>query len=660
MRTFLFECKKMIIFRKGWIVILLTFAAALGYWQVSDTPAYEAIEIYRDDYEYFLQNVNGRLTEEKRNYIEAAATQAASANKKRTQLYLDFYAGKVSEDQLKRELPELCDATEHYGGVNALYDQYIYVRQQPESRYMVYPNGWAALLGDSKAYIFLMLALFALIIPLFCDEYICEMDRLTITTFNGSKNLGIQKSVLAALTAVIISIFITIERWLFCLIKYGLPDAGCPIQSLECYANCPYSISMGQAFVVLTILQTAGAVYLAMLTCCAAVLTRRYAASCLLALCVMGIPSLAFSDSLQFHLPLPLSFLRAIGFLLGSETVIDDITGEKTIVFSPVTIPQMLALCFVSFLIIVLCYIYIRHGGQNKILVQRSRLGMPLFAFFFSLLVFSGCGAADQFGESKFPFNSYSPGFYKEDNFSVEVRRDGMSAGILLQKEEENTVNLVRSPFRVSQTTGNCIYGNNGRVYYMYSFSEDAANIRLSRRNVKTTVRVMCVSIDSMEEYCVFEASYSNGSEWSFLLFTQCFFIDEEYIWFVTQDAVWQVDRLTHRRELMDIPLNGNIAYDGHYIYYIDDIMRLCCRDTAEETVKKVGDVAAASYALTSDGIFYANLRDHNYLYFYDPDSLELRLIDESPVISLTVAGDELRYYVSGEAGAQTLNLTEE
>ena len=70
MRTFLFEWKKLLICRRGWLVILSAFVIKFGYLLIVDSPEFANIELYRNDYMYYMQKVEGRLNGEKINYIE--------------------------------------------------------------------------------------------------------------------------------------------------------------------------------------------------------------------------------------------------------------------------------------------------------------------------------------------------------------------------------------------------------------------------------------------------------------------------------------------------------------------------------------------------------------------------------------------------------------
>lgn len=662
MRAFLFEWKKLLICCRGWLIILSVLVIKLGYLLIADSPEYANIELYRNDYIYYMQNVEGRLTGEKINYIEETASRSAAAKSEISQSYSDFYAGNISERECDWQVLKQQDFAVRYKGMNALYEQYLYARQQPECRYMVYPNGWAALLQNDRLDLLFVLTLLVLLIPMFCNEYLCRMDYLAITTVNGSRSFEVHKSAVSVILAMLLSLAFTIGRLVFCITKYGLPHAEYPLQSLAYFSGCPYSVSLGQAFWILAFLRMFGAAFLAALICFAAVLTRRNAASCLLVLCVIGIPFISFSDSLQYRLPMPLGFLRAVGYFLGSEVMADSVTGEETVIFSQVSAVQFLYLCVVSMIIIFWCSLFVCRRNRNKIVLYKthqkrsSRLAVFLFPCF---LFLSGCGKTGVLKEMQVIYNSASSDFYQDDNFFVKAVDQGENVGIWMQKNNEEMINMVRSPFKSEQIYANCIYGNDGIVYYISSYSEDDSNVRLSRRKGKMRVCVRGIYADSMEEFCKFEVYYQKNSEWSFLNFVTGFFMNEKNIWFVTDDAVWQIDLFTHKKEVLNIPLNGNISYDGRRIYFIDDEMRLSEYDTETGRVDKVGNIAAGVYVLASNGIYFSNLRDQNHLYLDRRDGSGVKMIVEKNITSVEIEGGVLQYYVSGDDSVHVMELAE-
>jgi len=656
----LFEWKKIFLYKKGWLILLAALLLAPCVWIVVEEPLNMEIELYRESYQYYLQDVKGQLTEEKIQYIESAASKAAAASGKITQLYLDFYAGDIPEEEFQKQMAEWQEIAIGYQGMNALYEQYLYARQMKEERYLVYPNGWFALLGDDTLNFILIGALALLLIPLFCGEYSCGMDCLAMTTVNGGHNFGVQKTAVTLLLSGGLQMLLISERYLFCLVKYGLPDGEFPLQSIAYFAESPYHISLWQAFWGLSLIKIFGAVFLGAILCFAAVWARNGVAACLLVVCVVWLPYVSLGDSLQYHMPVPVGFLRAAGFLSGDETSLDG-AGQEIVSFSHVTVEQFVVLVLVSVSIAVACVIFVWYHGRNKILLpvpkSAARKTWGRIPVVFMLLTLgigcglAGCGGIEEKVELEMPYNSRTASVYQDGHIWVSAIGGQSNKQILLRKSDGEEVRLDRSPFREGSILGGQIYSDGNTVYYMESLIADNSNIRLSQKVFRTTVRILKMIPETMEEDCVFEVSYEgNGSEWDFLSQMQGFFLDEQSIWFIGSTEVRQVDRRTKRIKVMDIAPGLNVAYDGRGIYYIDNAMRIACYDTDTETTSYVGEVAAGVFVLAPEGIYYSNLRDHKYLYFSTLDGSDIRLVDSREVLSLQIEGDELKYYVVGSS----------
>lgn len=506
MKLFLYEWKKLLFYQKGWLVILVALGLRLCAWVLTDAPAYAQIELYRDAYLDSIEGVEGKLNEEKTAAIESDAARTAAAEDELKQTYLELYAGTISEAECGEKVRELSALADRYRGMNALYEQYLYARQDAENRYLLYPNGWAALLRTGTPDFILLGALFWLIVPLYCRDYGCGMDVLIRTTAEGSRHYARSKFSAALLLAILLRLLFCMAHLGFCAVKYGLTHADYPLQSLEAYADTTGAVSLGGAFLRLTLQRLSGTVLLAALLCLAAAWTRRYAAPCFLLLCVV------------------------------------------------------------------------------------------LFFWLVGITTLAGCGTDNGAETPDVPYNTVSPALSAED------------------------VIVVRSPFQTDDTIGSCIYSAGERVYYLSFNTEDDSNIRLSELSARTTLRVLALESDTLAEDCVFEVSYDKGSAWDFLNIVTDFFLNDRAIWFVTQDGVWQVDRLTRQRELLDIPVHGNLAFDGTGITFIDETMRLAWYDaeTGERTL--IDDIVAEKFVLTEQGIYFSNLRDDSALYFCAAD----------------------------------------
>ena len=92
MDLFRCESKKLLIHQKGLLILLAFMIAAVVFWVITDSPAAPDMELYRASYEKELAQVEGALTQEKRNWIENAFSESFRAKQQLPQLYQAYYA----------------------------------------------------------------------------------------------------------------------------------------------------------------------------------------------------------------------------------------------------------------------------------------------------------------------------------------------------------------------------------------------------------------------------------------------------------------------------------------------------------------------------------------------------------------------------------------
>ena len=392
MELFRFESKKLLIHQKGLLILLAFMAAAVAFWVITDSPAAPDMELYRASYEKELAQVEGALTQEKRNWIENTFSESFRAKQQLPQLYQAYYAGSLSKEEFEAQKATLQESAARYQGLNVLYDQYMYVRGSESDRWLIYTNGWDALLSRDAPNLFFIAALVLLLIPLLCGEYGCGMDQLLLSTGCGSSVMGRQKCVLAILLAAGSSLAFDLLRLAFCALKYGLPCLNAPIQSLQTFENCIFDVSLGNALVIILCVRMAGAVFLASFILAAAALTRNYAPACLTVFSVLLLPWLGLPDTLQYRLPIPLGWLRASGIFRGDEAAS---SAEEELLFRHLSPNELLshiaAACLLTALFLA---IVLKRGRDGPLWPGRAHLSVPASAdgiSAFGMWGFCGC-----------------------------------------------------------------------------------------------------------------------------------------------------------------------------------------------------------------------------------------------------------------------------
>lgn len=611
MELFRFESKKMLIHQKGLLILLAFMAAAVAFWVITDSPAAPDMELYRASYEKELPQVEGALTQEKRNWIENAFSESFRAKQQLPQLYQAYYAGSLSKEEFEAQKATLQESAARYQGLNVLYDQYMYVRGSESDRWLIYTNGWDALLSRDAPNLFFIAALVLLLIPLLCGEYGCGMDQLLLSTGCGSSVMGRQKCVLAILLAAGLSLAFDLLRLAFCALKYGLPCPNAPIQSLQTFENCIFDVSLGNALVIILYVRMAGAVFLASFILAAAALTRNYAPACLTVFSTLLLPWLGLPDTLQYRLPIPLGWLRASGIFRGDKAASS--TGEE-LLFRHLAPNELLSHIAAACLLTALFLAIVLKRGRNA-MAPFGRAGR-IFRFLPLLMVFllSACGYSADVSAASLPFNSCQAASFCGDGFTVNA---DSGTGIVVKFSDGREESLLRSPFRGTQDILPAIYGTQDSVICLVSYMVPEDLVRLSERKNRTIYRLVRVDLSSFDETVLFEAEASMENKWAFLNEATAFFLDEKNIYFILPQEIRQVDRRTRTVTALDIPTNQNVAFDGKKIFYLNEACCLTSYDPATGNTEVWEDVAAGAFVLEPGGVSYTDLRKGGRRCFY-------------------------------------------
>ena len=237
MELFTFELKKMLMKRRGLLLITLFFLFRLGSLVLLDSPANRDLELYREDYRFYLSKVEGPVTRDTAALLDEISQKIAEAGVELPKLYNSFYDGNLTREELLVQAAPYVERLEHKHGFQLLYDQFIYAREDPERRYLLYDNGWNGLLAEGRLDVMFVSLLLLIITPMFCYEYQCSMDVLNLTTQKGGRRLTMIKLLLAAGVVTILSLLNSTLEYAFYGVRYGLPHGDYPLQSLPCYSG---------------------------------------------------------------------------------------------------------------------------------------------------------------------------------------------------------------------------------------------------------------------------------------------------------------------------------------------------------------------------------------------------------------------------------------
>ncbi len=652
-----YEWKKLLFYQKGALYLMaLLFAGALLL-AATDTPKNSSMEQYREDYEWYLEKLEGACTKEAAEFLEQEAAALADAENKRTKLLDAYYDGELSDAEYQQKNAELDAVLAHKNGFEVIWQQYLYICENTENRYFLQTNGWAGLLAQGSLDFPLFLAVLLLSAAAFCSEYACGMDVLILTSKEGQKSAR-RKLFLVLALAVSLCMAAAALRYVFFSVKYGLPHAEFPIQSVEGFGGGTKAISLGGAYLAVTALRCFGAVFLALFLMFFSAFVRKYALTLMAGAVSTLIPYIGLSMNAVYRLPIPLPFLLATDFFTGSVYTDDAVSGGQIVSFQEISVPELALLLTVcaGLCVLMAAVLLRRNANQWQPRGFMRRLGAAACAV---LLLLSGCAGQEE--NTAIAYNSSAQNTGDYELLLDETTREYQ----IRNRNTDETIDLVQSPlfgtFSDEETVMSC-YVVEPFVYYTLLETERYVDRVGTYNSSYTRVSVVELDLNTLSERVIFEQvtdsgrsllgiDYEVGDRWRFLQLHSAFFLNADDIFFVGSQGITAVSRRTEAIRAIEIPTTGNLAFDGQHIFYLNERSVLCRYDTKSYATIPLDNVIASDFYLDGQQILYISRTDQYRVYACNPNGTNCRMLSDVPAsgISVDEAGVSITSRDTGE-----------
>ncbi|WP_322200907.1 ABC transporter permease [Acutalibacter intestini] len=649
MSVFFYEWKKLMIYQRGLCYILVALLVSTVWLAAADRPQNRAMEEYREEYEWYLERLDGACTEEKAAWLEQEAQAITEARYARSGSQESYYSGQITAEQYERQTAEAGTVLAHEHGFEAVYQQYLYICENTGNRYFLNTNGWAGLFSAQTLDFPLFLVILILAVTVFCSEYSCQMDAL-LRTATQSRKSARSKVVMTLCAVFALCGGLALIRFAFFGIKYGLPHGEYPVQSIASFGGSTKNISLLAAYLILTVLRCFGSVYLAALLLFTSVLVKKYALTVVIGVASTLIPYIGLSRQICYRLPLPLPFLLATGFLEGASSVEDSLTGEAIVTFSERSPQELLALLGLSAVCCVFMVWWVLRQNTNCWQSGRKPVRGCGIAALCLLVLLSLSGCSDKESANGI-FNTSS------QSVTYSVIYDDQTRTYALENRATGALtDLALSPLFGAfsdEESVKAVYMDAPYIYYMASRTEQYVDRVGSYNSTATQVSIVQLDTETFEEQVIFEKitdsgrsllgiDYTVGDTWMFLQYCYGFFLNNDSLFFITNDGITEVSRTIQRTQVLDIPTRGNIAFDGRTIYFINENSLLTAYDTKTHKTRPFRNVVAYDFCLTEQGLYFINRMDSDCVYLCGRDGARSLKISNDPALSVGYDGEKV------------------
>ncbi len=652
----------MFFHQKGLLFIGLYFILNMTSLFLFDTPKNPDIELNSAEYSYYLNQVNGPYSEKKERFFVNESKKISDANVALEKIYNDYYDGGISEHEMLSVERQLEEIVENERGFKVIFDQYTYVRENPDNRYFLYANGWDGLLATDNLDLLFLLLLLVLITPVFSNEYASEMDSLHLTVRKGTRVHAASKIVLVLMTVIVLCFMSSLLRYGFFQLKYGLEDGNYPLQSLAYFGSSTKNITLLTTFISLTVIKTMGNISFAILIMLFSVWSKRYAMTLFFSTAVILLPYYGSGvGATKYLFPGPLGFMISTGFFKGSESEYNIVTDQMDVIFEEISTMTTMTMFTITFCISIgaIIMIFTHHTNVWSVRKRGSGLKISSILLFLSIALASltGCNSIQNTDDYNI-YNYSSRQSFENEQYRFYVDETDYDNIRLVFEDKKTSVikNLVRSPLQSLVEIDTSIYGNGEYVYYIKKEFDKLKGFAF-RNEEHGRFFIIEVNTTTFDERIIFEKNINSDednflgihsadvSDSSLYFLVDSFFLDEQNVYFIESDKIRQVNKLTGKSTvIISAPLLTSVAFDGQTIYYLNEKYQVVQYDTKTDSEKALPDIVTTNFLLTDKELLFLNRKDQYKIYAMNLDNFTIRKITEKSVLTFT-CDDQYIYF---------------
>lgn len=619
MNLLLSELQKLVRTYKLILLIILALSAKF-FLLAAENSSSDAYLVERHaEFQEIVNQYAGPLSEEKIRKIEKTFLDVSNIEVTIKQIRRSYEQEKITREAYYRDLTELNNLL----GVRDLflifYRQYSYAKENPAQRYILDQLGWNALIAAPRFDWGCILLISIVGVAIFASEYENEMVPILITTKRGNRALVTAKiAAVLLLTIVTALLSIGIETAFF-YFKYSLPNPTFPVQSLPFFENCPYSIQLIEAFILITAIRIAGFIVFACASMLAGAFFKSSVLGAFISLGYIVFPyALSLPENIINILPAPLRLLFP-QFIFGG---IDNAAAEEMIQ-SGTNLNSPAALYRFGFfwllgLILMVFLLYKLFIFRKKPLFRRNQnrhkycIGFLIISFCFPFFYASSV-SADDYGEPKAInlWDSFYAGFI-EDRFIT------LYPSLMIERTDGNGMErLIRDPFLSPEEIQKqilSIASTGNEICYVI--------------NPSTFIKIDCVQISDLSHKTIFYKQLKRTSGIIQRYFveqyernqTRHFYIGKDKsLYLLESNDLYRIDpNGKNRKHIIRNILGINISFSDDRITYLTNLNELHTYDLKTREGIQIPDVHSDFFIQHGKDIYYRNIDESGKIFKYD------------------------------------------
>jgi hypothetical protein len=628
-----YEFKKIII--KQHFLIIIAFIILLKIITLCFTQDDNTFLSVQDEriYNELLNQIGGKLTDEKELKLNNELDMLYSAKKQTTKLYNDLISGEYADaDSYSNEYDKLLPILQKENSLIIINDKFLFANNDREHRWIL-SQSLPIIETNSVDFILLIFILLSSILIYYQEEN-TNMLRIIKTNKYGCKSTSHSKILLLFLFVVLICIIFSILELSYCIINLKHGEIFAPIQSLSFFSNSSYDITVFEGFLLLWTIKIIGYLFVSFL--CSIILLRFknpvVPLSFFLGLYIIEPFALNNKRVLYYT---PFSLIKATGFLRGNAYKIVDkgMETEKTIAdFKEINLAHFITVIIITAVIILLlmqiCY---RYYYRWKV-----KLFKPLVFLLIFIMSFTGCMSETE--QEPLSINLSHCNILVQNNNSYFFANNGNIE--MVDKKSGNTTKVIHDPFSVENQNIKSFACKDTYFYYLVSTS--------------LTNEIYRINLENFSQESIFSQSLSETD--AFLGLTKKdisfgissiknMFVCNNDLYFTTDNGInlysYNIQSEKIKSVLLDGIFNNNISITGQKIYYLNSLLQLKCYNIESKENNLITDKLYNSLYIYEDKVLVANSTG---IYCIDQISGAIQKVISDSSCSIAFDGENVLY----------------
>lgn len=624
-----------------------------------------------EEYPAYFRILGGKVTEEKRQYIEQRYRNLSTVPGQINDLEDDYESGKIGRRDYLDRIAELSKIKKEERCIKLFYNRYEYASKDTDRRYIVQDAAWEELLTKEHLDFLLILFLFLMAVPLFCEEYQSEMQMLQVCSV-GRRIVPVVKMILMAGVALLTAFLFSVTEYFAYTSQLGGEYSHAPIQSLTFFEESSLPFSFLELWGFQTACRMFGAVFLVLVIMAVSILVKKNLLTVIGSVLTVVIPA-AISNvpKIKYILPCPAGLLYGAGYFYPNQYDYDltedgDVV-EKILVFKAFSWRELalLGIFFLLCMVLLVCFgihcyqnkylwkefVMRRHGkgsGKMKVLRQIFMSACMALLSLLSAICLPGCGLKEVNGGESFYENSSSGNSLINHRYRFTVENNNILMHDLKTGKESY---LLRDVF---------VQAGEGENYELSAYVTE--DYLYYGKDTDTELLIYRVDLSDFSSKCIYqkECDEINVRYELELVSSRAF-----YVYDIFHCENYCIDREDGSWTRFNAASGLYAAEYGNVVYYEDMESRIACFDARTGKEKAFPKIAIRSqFSATSSAFhiygnrcFYTNMLDHDNIYCYHISTGENKLFMKGKKWSSFWCDDVSFYYIDDGGRLMEVNF---